>query len=91
MEKKLYEWYIDMKNIKKLPITAKMMKNKALEYTKLRDFNASKGWLEKLRKKYKLELSRSSKLKNDNKNEKISKVENINKISNSGLHNDLCS
>lgn len=79
MEEKLFAWYIDMKNNKKLPITAKMIKTKALEYSKLRDFNASKGWLEKLRKKLKLELSRSSKLKNDNKVKKISKVFKINK------------
>jgi hypothetical protein len=59
MEKKLLDWYIDHHFIKKLPVTSKMIKNKALELTSLQDFNASKGWLEKLKKKYNLEIIRS--------------------------------
>jgi hypothetical protein len=40
-----------------------MIKSKALELTTLADFNASKGWLEKIKKKYNLQISRSSSLK----------------------------
>lgn len=58
MERKLYEWYLDNRKIK---ITSKMIKNKALELTYLDDFSASKGWMEKIKKKYDLQIARSSK------------------------------
>ncbi len=60
MERKLYEWYIDHHINKNLPVTSSMIKSKALELTKLKDFNASKGWLEKIKKKYDLQISRPS-------------------------------
>jgi hypothetical protein len=60
MEKKLYEWYIDIHYTKKLQVTSRMIKSKALELTKLKDFNASKGWLEKIKKKYNLQIVRPS-------------------------------
>lgn len=67
MEKELYDWYYDLHHVKQLPVTSRMIKNKALELTSLKDFNASKGWLEKIKKKYNLQISRSSSLKkNDN-------------------------
>lgn len=59
MEKRLYEWYYDHRLVKQLPVTSRMIKNKALELTSLKDFNASKGWLEKIKKKYNLQISRS--------------------------------
>jgi len=43
-------------------VTAKMIKQKALEITRFRDFIASKGWLEKFKKKFKLQLSRAPKI-----------------------------
>jgi hypothetical protein len=61
MESKLFSWYDDLHNCKKIPVTAKMMKQKALEVTRFRDFIASKGWLEKFKRKFKLQLSRAPK------------------------------
>jgi hypothetical protein len=61
MEKTLYEWYVETHLNKKLPVTSRMIKAKALELTKLKDFNASKGWLEKIKKKYNLQICRSIK------------------------------
>ena len=65
MEKKLYAWYIQLKN-EGIPVTPKMIKQKALAITKFEDFIASKGWLEKFKRRFKLELSREN--KNDNLN-----------------------
>ena len=60
METILFSWYNELRNVKNIAITAKMVKLKALEITKFSDFIASKGWLEKFKKKYKLELNRTS-------------------------------
>jgi hypothetical protein len=59
MEAKLYEWYKEMTEIKKEKVTARMIKQMALDITKHRDFLASKGWMEKFKLKYNLKLSRS--------------------------------
>jgi hypothetical protein len=63
MEKKLMEWYIDHHEVKKNPVTAKLIKRKALEFSLNKDFTASKGWLEKFKKKYQLEIVREYALK----------------------------
>jgi hypothetical protein len=60
MEKKLYEWYRIYHIQEGNPVTAKMVKSKALEYKKCKDFCASKGWLEKFRKKFKLEIMKEN-------------------------------
>ncbi len=60
METILFSWYNELRNVKNIAVTAKMVKLKALEITKFNDFIASKGWLEKFKKKYKLELNRTS-------------------------------
>lgn len=59
MVKKLIEWYKDYHLIKGNKITTKEFKSKALELSELplSEFCASKGWLQKLRKKYKIELN----------------------------------
>ena len=50
MEEKLLSWYNE--SIKKnINITAKMIRDKAVEISKDKDFLASKGWLEKFKKK----------------------------------------
>ena len=59
MEIKLFEWYTKLK-LNNLPVTPKMIKQKALSITKYSDFIASKGWLEKFKRKFKLELNRES-------------------------------
>lgn len=63
MEKRLIEWYHDCHDVKKIPLTAKMIKKKALEFSLNKEFAASKGWFEKFKKKYKLEVVRESSLK----------------------------
>jgi len=70
MEKKLYEWYEDYHIKKGFPVTAKQIKSKALDLSTCEDFIASKGWLEKFKKKYKLEIIRDS---ITNTNDKIMK------------------
>ena len=67
MEKTLFNWYEDLKK-KNVPVTPKMIKKKALEITKFKDFIASKGWLEKFKRKYRLELSRETKNENNTSN-----------------------
>ena len=61
MEDKLLNWYIEYHITKKNTVTTKMIKQKALEFAKHRDFYASKGWLEKFKKKYHLEFTRAYK------------------------------
>jgi hypothetical protein len=60
MEEKLCEWYKDIKMNKK-HVTAKMIKQKALEFSTCKNFIASKGWLEKFKKKYGIEISKKVK------------------------------
>jgi hypothetical protein len=64
MEKDLLEWYQEYHIIRKNLVTSKMIKSKAIEFTNLMDFVASKGWFEKFKKKYKIDIIHPSKLKN---------------------------
>lgn len=57
MEKKLYEWYLQQK-AKNTIITAKMIKVMAKQLTQCRDFIASKGWLDKFKVRYSLEIAK---------------------------------
>jgi hypothetical protein len=59
MEKNLYSWYIDMKTRGEV-VTAKMIKDKAIELTNCDDFIASKGWLDKFKVRFNLEISKES-------------------------------
>lgn len=52
MEKKLLAWYLNCVNKENLYPTGKMIRAKALELTEIKGFLASKGWLEKFKKKY---------------------------------------
>ena len=59
MEKNLYNWYREKKN-RGENITAKMIKEKAIELTNCDDFIASKGWLDKFKVRFNLEISKES-------------------------------
>jgi len=60
MEFKLNKWYNDQHVNKKIALTAKEIKKKALSLTSCKDFIASKGWLQKMKKKYKWEIQREA-------------------------------
>ena len=60
MEKKLIDWYQECHEAEKISVTAKMIKKKALEFSLCKEFSASKGWLEKFKKKYNLEIVRET-------------------------------
>lgn len=57
MVDKLLNWYYSYHCIGKNKITTKEFKQKALEFSEIPDFCASKGWLQKFRKKYQIELN----------------------------------
>lgn len=57
MEKRLYDWYLQMKE-QGNAVTAKMIKDKAIQLRSCGDFIASKGWLDKFKIRYKLEISK---------------------------------
>jgi len=59
MEKNLYEWYKDKKKMGE-PVTAKMIKEKAMDLTNCNDFIASKGWLDKFKVRFNLDISKES-------------------------------
>ena len=59
MEKNLYNWYREKKN-RGENITAKMIKERAIELTNCSDFIASKGWLDKFKVRFNLEISKES-------------------------------
>jgi len=59
MERNLYQWYRQMKSENEF-ITAKMIKEKAIQLTTCPDFIASKGWLDKFKIRFDLEISKES-------------------------------
>ena len=56
MVKKLLEWFRVTHVIGGLKINVKQFKRKALELSSFNDFRASKGWFEKFKKRYKINL-----------------------------------
>jgi len=60
MEWKLYDWYKEYHDRNQKIVTAKLIKQKALEFTHCKDFIASKGWLEKFRKQYNIDIIREN-------------------------------
>ena len=60
MERHLYKWYQKSKK-NNIELTARMVKNKAIQLSQCRDFIASKGWLDKFKVRYKLEIAKEQK------------------------------
>ena len=60
MERLLYEWYERERRLNRI-LTAKMVKEKAKQLSKCKDFIASKGWLDKFKVRYGLEIEKSPK------------------------------
>lgn len=57
MEKNLFEWYYSNYIIQGSKITTKDFKEKAKDLSKDSTFKASKGWLQKFRKRYIIKLN----------------------------------
>ena len=65
MEEKLVEWYNEITKKKGIKVCARMIREKAMSISNDKDFLASKGWLEKFKKKYdiKVESNRNKNFK----------------------------
>jgi hypothetical protein len=85
MEKNVVEWIRKKQNNGEL-VDTKMIKKIALKLSKDKSFLASKGWLEKLKKKYNLKISKISKRNKNNNNSKSDFDENDFNIDN--FHNN---
>ena len=57
MEKNLLDWYRECNSMEK-KITTKEFRNKALELSESPNFRTSKGWSQKLRQRYKIQLNK---------------------------------
>jgi len=57
MVKKLLDWYYITTKEKGLRITTKEFKDKALKFSKDPTFRASKGWLQKFRRRHNIKLN----------------------------------
>jgi hypothetical protein len=57
MVRKLLEWYKDTSKIKGRKITTREFKEKALKFSQDPTFRASKGWLQKFRRRHKIKLN----------------------------------
>ena len=75
MEYKLVEWYKEEIN-QNINVSAKMIRDKAVEISDDKDFLASKGWLEKFKKKFNIRIVTH---KNKNFNKIITFKERLNK------------
>ena len=76
MENKLVEWYKEVIN-QNINVSAKMIRDKAVEISEDKDFLASKGWLEKFKKKFNIRIVTH---KNKNFKKIITFKEKINKF-----------
>ena len=57
MVKQLMDWYTATSKQKGRVITTKEFKRKALEFSKDSTFRASKGWLQKFRRRHNIKLN----------------------------------
>ena len=58
MERKLLGWLTEYQIAQGNHVTSKMFKHKALEFTTNQTFTASKGWLEKIKKRHGLQINK---------------------------------
>ena len=72
MEEKLVEWCNEISKKKGIYITSKMVREKAMKISEDKDFLASKGWLEKFKKKFNIQIhsNRSKRFKKKSCSEK---------------------
>jgi hypothetical protein len=72
MEEKLVEWCNEISKKKGIYITSKMVREKAMRISEDKDFLASKGWLEKFKKKFNIQIhsNRSKRFKKKTCSEK---------------------
>ncbi len=56
MERKLFRWYYNT-ILEGTKVTTKDFKEKAQEFSNYSKFRASKGWLQKFRKRYTIKLN----------------------------------
>jgi hypothetical protein len=57
MVKQLMDWYKAASKEKGRKITTREFKRKALEFSKDKTFRASKGWLQKFRRRHNIKLN----------------------------------
>ena len=57
MVKQLMDWYKAASKEKGRKITTREFKHKALEFSKDKTFRASKGWLQKFRRRHNIKLN----------------------------------
>ena len=57
MEKKLLKWFHNYHIVEGNKVTTRDFKKKALDFSNDSTFRASKGWLQKFRKRYNIKLN----------------------------------
>ena len=87
MEEQLVQWYNEI--IKKnLNVTAKMIRDKAVEISNDKDFLASKGWLEKFKKKNGIHVVSSKRIRKGNDISMDYNTINYNIVNNNTISNN---
>ena len=87
MEEQLVQWYNEI--IKKnLNVTAKMIRDKAVEISNDKDFLASKGWLEKFKKKNGIQVVSSKRIRKGNDISMDYNTINYNIVNNNTISNN---
>ena len=63
MESRLIDWYLEEYGVLPIAVGAKALREKALEFSTISEFQASKGWLEKFKKKLITVVENKAKIK----------------------------
>ena len=75
MEMKLYEWYKN-KTSQGERLTSSIFKSKAIELSSVPEFLASKGWLDKFKKRYKIKLYKDTNTHHYSNSKAMSRLKN---------------